>query len=420
MNDLYDYIIIGGGIAGLYALQELHNKNKKYTILLCDERNYFGGRLFTHKKPHYEVGGARFHDKHKLLLSLMHKYSCHKIPLSKDVLFLEQTKENNIIPYHNVDETLTSIMTKILKNSQKRSNTFLQKYTLAEYINFEYKDTEFTNKIKDIFGYDSEINAMNAYDALRSFQEDFLSKQYYILQEGFSTLCECIYESHKDKEGITFLSKTFVSNIKKERDTYMIKAKSRVFHGKKVIFAIKAPQLRQFSILRPIYPYLSCIYGAPLLRIYAKYPLQNGKVWFHSFPKIITNNTLRQIIPIDSSTGLIMISYTDGNDIAPFFKNKRQKELRDNEEIKAIIAKELKILFPSYTIPRPVYFKTHLWTIGCHHWKAKCDSDKIIPKISYPLPNMYIVGEAFSQKQAWMEGALESVNKILSSKNIYI
>ena len=48
-------------------------------------------------------------------------------------------------------------MTKILKNSQKRSNTFLQKYTLAEYINFEYKDTEFTNKIKDIFGNEFSI-----------------------------------------------------------------------------------------------------------------------------------------------------------------------------------------------------------------------------------------------------------------------
>lgn len=417
---LYDYIIIGGGIAGLYALQEIHNKNKKYTILLCDERNYFGGRLFTHKKPHYEVGGARFHDKHKLLLSLIRKYNCHKIPLSKDVLFLEQTKENNIIPYHNVDETLTSIMTKILKNSQKRSNTFLQQYTLAEYINIEYKDTGFTRKIKDIFGYDSEINAMNAYDALRSFKEDFLSKQYYILQEGFSALCECIYRKHKDNKGITFLSNIFVSNVKKERDTYMIESNNRVFRGKKVIFAIKAPQLRQFSILRPIYPYLSCIHGAPLLRIYAKYPLQNGKVWFHLFPKIITNNTLRQIIPIDPSTGLIMISYTDGNDITPFFKNKRQKELRDNEEIKAIIAKELKILFPSYTIPKPVYFKTHLWTLGCHHWKAKCDSNVIISKISNPIPNIYIVGEAFSQKQAWMEGALESVNNILCSKNIYI
>ena len=71
-------------------------------------------------------------------------------------------------------------------------------------------------------------------------------------------------------------------------------------------------------------------------------------------------------------------------------------------------------------IPKPVYFNTHLWTLGCHHWKAKCDSNVIISKISNPIPNIYIVGEAFSQKQAWMEGALESVNNILCSKNIYI
>ena len=38
-------------------------------------------------KPHYEVGGARFHIKHKLLLSLIRKYNCHKIPLSKMCYF---------------------------------------------------------------------------------------------------------------------------------------------------------------------------------------------------------------------------------------------------------------------------------------------------------------------------------------------
>ena len=48
-----DYIIIGGGITGLYALDVLNQKNN-YNILLCDERNYLGGRVVTHKQPHYE------------------------------------------------------------------------------------------------------------------------------------------------------------------------------------------------------------------------------------------------------------------------------------------------------------------------------------------------------------------------------
>ena len=54
----YDYIIIGGGISGLYAIQQLHDKNKNLKLLLCDERDYLGGRMITHKNPHYEIGAA--------------------------------------------------------------------------------------------------------------------------------------------------------------------------------------------------------------------------------------------------------------------------------------------------------------------------------------------------------------------------
>ena len=55
----------------------------------------------------------------------------------------------------------------------------------------------------------------------------------------------------------------------------------------------------------------------PLLRIYAKYPKQN-EVWFNNMNTISTNSILRQIIPINYQTGLIMISYTDGTDVKPF------------------------------------------------------------------------------------------------------
>ena len=38
----------------------------------------------------------------------------------------------------------------------------------------------------------------------------------------------------------------------------------------------------------------------------------------------ITNSFIRQIIPIDPNSGLIMISYTDNNDINPYWKDKKQ------------------------------------------------------------------------------------------------
>ena len=45
--------------------------------------------------------------------------------------------------------------------------------------------------------------------------------------------------------------------------------------------------------------------------------------------------------------------------------------------------------------------------------KPGCDSIEIYNKIHNPLKNMYIVGEAFSQRQAWIEGGLETVEDMI-------
>lgn len=410
---VYDYIIIGGGISGLYALQELHNKNQNYKLLLCDERNYLGGRILTHSNPHYEVGAGRFHDKHKLLLNLIEKYKCHKIPLSKKSIYYEQLPDNKIIQHLDMNKTLDILMRNIIKESKKHSTAYLQKFTFSQYLTHEYKEKKLAKTIKDIFGYDSEINEMNAYDSIKSFENDFLSNQFYILKEGLSELCNRMYNKLNSSPNISFLLNFHVNDVKKMKDLYQVTNYKKDFLGKNVIFAIKAPQLKEFSILNKIHLFINCVHGAPLLRIYAKYPIKNRKVWFDNIPKIITNNVLRQIIPIDYKTGLIMISYTDNKDIDIFFQNKRKKTLKSKTQIKSIVEHQLNILFPQIDIPKPTYFESHLWTLGCHHWKPNCNSNKIIKQIRHPYKHIFIIGEAFSHKQAWMEGALESVKEMM-------
>ena len=71
---MYDIVIIGGGISGLYLQNLLLNKTKKSVILL-EKNPYLGGRVHTYKvkvnNTNYvmEAGAGRFSSNHKILFS---------------------------------------------------------------------------------------------------------------------------------------------------------------------------------------------------------------------------------------------------------------------------------------------------------------------------------------------------------------
>ena len=403
-----DFIIIGGGITGLYSLNELYKHNNDYKIILFDERNYLGGRVITHKNPYYEIGGARFNDNHILTKKLILEYNLNIIPINSNKLFIY--KHNKKVKYfHNANETLDIIIKNIIKKSKKYNKSFIQKFTLKEFIDYISNSTELSKKIKDIFGYHSEIYEMNAYNSLISLKNDFIDQNFYIIKEGYSELCNRIYLKYYKNKNIQIKKKTKIINIIKEDNFYkVITNDNKHFFSKKIIIATKAQQLSQFNILKPIFPYLNSVYNASLLRIYAKYPKKNNNIWFKNLPVVSTNSFLRQIIPIDYNSGLIMISYTDAKDINPYYSDIKNKKLKNIDTITNMIQNELNILFPELTIPFPTYINTHLWEVGAHHWKKNKDSTSIYNKIKNPLPNIHIIGEAFSNKQAWVEGGLET------------
>ena len=90
-NEIYDVVIIGGGIAGINAAMKL---SKKKRVLLLDERKYWGGRISTKYQPRYEIGAARFSNKHKLLDKLIKLFKLTKIPIPKYIDYIQDDKNN--------------------------------------------------------------------------------------------------------------------------------------------------------------------------------------------------------------------------------------------------------------------------------------------------------------------------------------
>ena len=402
----YDIIIIGGGISGLYCAHKLSKNNK---VALFDERSYIGGRIYTHSKG-YEVGAARFNDSHTQLLELIKYYKLTKMPIPKEIDYIEyiEDKENEVTMNSHIEFQKT--LNKVVKNTKKTNN--LKNITFYEHLIKILKSKEKADRIVNIFGYYSEMKEMNAFDAYNTFKNDFGNVQYYILMEGLSNLCENMMKTIR-KNGSKVYLKSRINSVERVNDYFRIgrENRKRKITGKKVIFAIKPHQLKDFPIISSIHKYIDSLYEAPLIRIYAIYK----NIWFKNINRTTTNNLLRQIIPINKEKGLIMISYTDGEDTKPFMKNKY--ELKSDNILKKIISKNIKKVFPDHNIEDPEYFKAHLWNVGCHHWLPGYDSSYIQKEIMNPLENIYICGEGFSNKQAWIEGALNSALKVIKNIN---
>lgn len=417
-NCLFDVVIVGGGISGLYTAMKLSNK---YNVCLLDERDYWGGRIITNKKPHYEIGAARFNTSHKLLLSLIRKFSLTPIQLNTEVDYIDR-KTLKLIP--NIHTILSSYFKIIIKESNKVSKTKLQNMTLYEFI-VEILDKEQANIIVMIFGYNSEITKMNAYQAIEVFKTDFVSEKYFVLKEGLSSLCNCIVKILKQNK-VVLKNESFVEQVVKNdsscevyrtifRDKLRNNKKCVVF-SRKVVFAIKSHQVLSFPILKPIHKYVKNVYQSPLLRVYVKYPINKGKPWFHDLRRTTTNGILRQIIPIDYKTGLIMIAYVDGVDINKL-RDKKTGNVHKDEKLLKVIQNELYCMFPYKKIPSPLYFKSHYWSEGAHHWKPNCDPDFVSRAVLNPAKNIYVCGEAFSLKQAWVEGGLQTSSQVVKIIN---
>tara|TARA_B100000123_G_scaffold268215_1_gene242603 strand:- start:40 stop:1278 length:1239 start_codon:yes stop_codon:yes gene_type:complete len=406
-----DISIVGGGITGLYcALRlSLEKKNRDKNIILIDERNYWGGRIRTNYRPQYEIGAARFNSTHKKLLKLIQRYKLTKLPLPLTIDYFD--KNCNIFE-KNTNKVLDKAFEHLVDESIKYSNSYLVNISLYEFMK-KILGNDNAKGILNRFGYNSEITKMNAYDALEVFKNDFVNMKYFILKEGLSKLCDSIVAELKSRN-VSLYNNHFVTNVKRDKasNSITITCKNKTFNTKKVIFCVKANQIKQFEILKPVHHLSSSVFSSPLLRIYAKYPVSkvNGP-WFKFLNRTTTNGILRQIIPIDYSRGLIMISYLDGIDINAF--RTPTGRMMNDTVMKNIIQKELNTMFGNIvSIPEPTYFKSHYWEVGAHHWKPGYNSTQVMQKISNPSENVYICGEAFSPKQAWIEGGLIMVDKV--------
>ena len=343
----------------------------------------------------------------------------------------------------------TRLIAKVVIESKFDNKEVLQKQTFLQYAS-KVLDKNQIKFIWDCFGYSNELSIMNAYDCISLMNTLSPMNQFYFLKGGLSEVIERMVDVIKKNKNIVIMTRMNVLNIKQSRQTLSSVTSEfiiKVFVGEveslrretlkmtqeskefkkdcrrgeyeeykcnKVICALPKEALEKLDILEPIRTkWLEKVNSGTLCRIYSRFNKdKNGKYWFQDLPKFTTNNSLRMVIPYNTDTGVIMISYSDGEYADSWQQLYKEKGLSALEERLKILIKES----TGISIPNPRSTRIFYWKHGVGYWGLGADSKMVAEKILKPFSNMdlYICGENYSEKyQQWMEGALDTSTKII-------
>ena len=265
---IYDIIIVGGGMAGLYTQYKLLQKYKNKKIILIEKDNRLGGRVYTYNmklkgvKHSMEAGAGRFNDNHKLLKMLINElgYSkqIFKIPSSvQHVATKKRWKDNKLSklsPYEYFDY--------ILNNTHL--NNKMKNLSFDEWLKKNF-DNEVVEYLKAFYPY-KDVFKTNAYDALNLYKIDLnINNNFYVLGGGLSQLVDGLYKNIRSKGGKIRLN-TKLMSIDDIEDYYIVKTNKCNYFCKNIVLTGQRPDLLKIKYLNNLKPVINSVRNAPLCR----------------------------------------------------------------------------------------------------------------------------------------------------------
>ena len=391
------FVIIGGGIAGLYLSYKLLQMG--YSVLLVEKGKYLGGRMYTKEvemdgKTLYLEGGA----------GVVRNDEDDVIELLKELnIPISFWKSNTKIIYHHqnknkiLSENYEELLKRVCKNATN-DKTFLE--VLDE------SDLTKEQKIGIMIGTTySELFDTNSKDVCdeNDFQEFLLEGCYKYgkpkaWKEVVMRLEEEIYKMHG----------------KIIRDTSVVEVGNKYIktnHNDKYSFdelIITCPyhfvkKIKLPTTLDPWKNFMNQYHQeTDYLRVYSYFeePLDIKD-------KIATNLPIRRVIPITNQ--LFMSVYTDGTDAKDI-----DKLCKDDVKLSRYIQRELEKLLGK-KIPLPKKNWCVFWYKGISNWKpSEYSVRETVEMIRNPVKHVYFCGDTYSEHPGWIEGAMGSCEFILN------
>jgi hypothetical protein len=406
------HTIIGSGITGLYlAYKLLLNGISSADIVIFEGSQRIGGRIYTneYKGFRYSVGAGRLGKKHKYVMKLIKDFNLQDqiITIPKNTNYFIEGRlmnEQRLLKHYNSKFKSLKELWRYAIEKNKGTKYDPNLYNLHNYFSLILSANE-VELLKVSLGYLGEMYDMNAYNGLLTLRKDFdiSNNDFFVMRDGIQILCDVLYKYIVDA-GVSVKFSSILEDIKDDKKT--IKVNGNTYNYSKLYLTLKRSDYMKIDYFKK-YDYLfNTVSDGHLLRIFAQYK----DVWFKDMPKILTQNKLQFIIPIDYNSGLIQISYSDRYN-ADFWN-----AFKTDKDVKKYLTKILNEMFPEKNIKEPEWITMHFWESGDHMWNVGVNTKKIqgeIDKLFIPK-DIYILGETYSERQAWVEGAIETVHKKLN------
>jgi monoamine oxidase len=467
--DHVDLAVIGGGAAGTYVAQRMRAVRPDWSIALFERTERIGGRLRSMRVAGLdhpiELGGMRFLASHRHVQDVVTAMGIQTHPFDTT-----GGSERSFLRGHfgagsedpsagagydlpegergrSALELLLAAFERIVPGAADLDGPgWTRTRATHEYLDRPLTDWAMGEAlasvlsrvghrfVTDAFGYDSGMRAFNVGDAI-----EYLlgggnpSAEARTPNDGMDAIPGALAARFEANGGSVRLGHELQSH-KVDRKMHRLRfANGADVTTPRLVLTVALPALRLLADSSPVLGtasfrrVLDAVEAFPAAKLY----LWFDRPWWHTEEpaiRMITDLPPRKLFYFGSHSdepAALLAAYTDGLHTEPW------RRLADDSPggspappaMMATIQADLRAIHPgSADMPRPIGSAFMLWGADPHEtgwtfWRAGVRSDDVQAAAVQPDPSLdlFVCGEGFSRSQAWVEGALETADAVVTA-----
>jgi phytoene dehydrogenase-like protein len=387
-------VIVGGGIAGLYAALKIAKQHPDASIQVLEKEAHLGGRAGTQSFVGTTImtgAGVGRKDKDKrlraLLVELGVKYTDFVVQQQHSPAFSSSVNVKKT--FYDLRRTFRSAGSPRVTFKSFAENV-LGKELYALFVAASgYSDYEQEDAMDTLYHY--------------GFEDNFTS--WKAMGINWKELISVLATKLVQQYGVKIMRSVTVTRLDPDKAIVYCNNNKSALHCDLVILATTVDVVKRL-LYSPIY---QTIHGQPFLRIYGQFSAKCRALIKEAVAvTTVVPTMLHKLIPIHPDKGVYMIAYTDNADAT-----RVERLMSSSGRICRLLEQSLAL--PSHSLEL-LHIAPIQWDIGTHYYgvlpPAFRTRREFIHAAQRPYPRVRVVGEMVAMNQGWVEGALESVERI--------